>query len=351
MVYSDVPGMDGEKLSIVVAVYNIEQYLHKCVESLLAQTYSNLEIILVDDGATDGSGTICDDYAEKDSRVHVIHKTNGGLSDARNVGIEAATGTYLAFVDGDDWVDTDMYMCLIQELERTQSDIAVCRYRQIYRDATFDQSTGKVFVFEGKEALRAMLQEDEAIQIQNAAWNKLYRRAFLGEQRFPKGKWYEDVVYTTKLLYKAHRIVYLDSAKYNYVIDREGSIMNVGFNKRILTDLIPAYLEKADFLKQAGETELLDIHYYFYLKRLLLWYTQLSRSKEPGKGVYLQDIERRIMEMQPVDTKIFHWQGANPKEESKLKLFLRSKGIYLMAMWMNERILVPLKQVLRKIKH
>ena len=171
MVYSDVSGMDGEKLSIVVAVYNIEQYLHKCVESLLAQTYSNLEIILVDDGATDGSGTICDDYAEKDSRVHVIHKTNGGLSDARNVGIEAATGTYLAFVDGDDWVDTDMYMCLIQELERTQSDIAVCRYRQIYRDATFDQSTGKVFVFEGKEALRAMLQEDEAIQIQNAAWN------------------------------------------------------------------------------------------------------------------------------------------------------------------------------------
>ena len=321
MVYSDVPGMDGEKLSIVVAVYNIEQYLHKCVESLLAQTYSNLEIILVDDGATDGSGTICDDYAEKDSRVHAIHKTNGGLSDARNVGIEAATGTYLAFVDGDDWVDTDMYMCLIQELERTQSDIAVCRYRQIYRDATFDQSTGKVFVFEGKEALRAMLQEDEAIQIQNAAWNKLYRRAFLGEQRFPKGKWYEDVVYTTKLLYKAHRIVYLDSAKYNYVIDREGSIMNVGFNKRILTDLIPAYLEKADFLKQAGETELLDIHYYFYLKRLLLWYTQLSRSK------------------------------ANPKEESKLKLFLRSKGIYLMAMWMNERMLVPLKQVLRKIKH
>ena len=351
MVYSDVPGMDGEKLSIVVAVYNIEQYLHKCVESLLAQTYSNLEIILVDDGATDGSGTICNDFAEKDSRVHVIHKTNGGLSDARNVGIEAATGTYLAFVDGDDWVDTDMYMCLIQELERTQSDIAVCRYRQIYRDATFDQSTGKVFVFEGKEALRAMLQEDEAIQIQNAAWNKLYRRAFLGEQRFPKGKWYEDVVYTTKLLYKAHRVVYLDSAKYNYVIDREGSIMNVGFNKRILTDLIPAYLEKADFLKQAGETELLDIHHYFYLKRLLLWYTQLSRSKEPGKGVYLQDIERRIMEMQPVNSKIFHWQGANPKEESKLKLFLRSKGIYLMAMWMNERILVPLKQVLRKIKH
>ena len=351
MVYSDVSGMDGEKLSIVVAVYNIEQYLHKCVESLLAQTYSNLEIILVDDGATDGSGTICDDYAEKDSRVHVIHKTNGGLSDARNVGIEAATGTYLAFVDGDDWVDTDMYMCLIQELERTQSDIAVCRYRQIYRDATFDQSTGKVFVFEGKEALRAMLQEDEAIQIQNAAWNKLYRRAFLGEQRFPKGKWYEDVVYTTKLLYKAHRVVYLDSAKYNYVIDREGSIMNVGFNKRILTDLIPAYLEKADFLKQAEETELLDIHHYFYLKRLLLWYTQLSRSKEPGKGVYLQDIERRIMEMQPVNSKIFHWQGANPKEESKLKLFLRSKGIYLMAMWMNERMLVPLKQVLRKIKH
>ena len=351
MVYSDVSGMDGEKLSIVVAVYNIEQYLHKCLESLLAQTYSNLEIILVDDGATDRSGTICDDYAEKDSRVHVIHKTNGGLSDARNVGIEAATGTYLAFVDGDDWVDTDMYMCLIQELERTQSDIAVCRYRQIYRDATFDQSTGKVFVFEGKEALRAMLQEDEAIQIQNAAWNKLYRRAFLGEQRFPKGKWYEDVVYTTRLLYKAHRVVYLDSAKYNYVIDREGSIMNVGFNKRILTDLIPAYLEKADFLKQAGETELLDIHHYFYLKRLLLWYTQLSRSKEPGKGIYLEDIERRIMEMQPVNSKIFHWQGANPKEESKLKLFLRSKGIYLMAMWMNERILVPLKQVLRKIKH
>ena len=347
MVSSDVPGVDGEKLSVIVAVYNIESYLEKCVRSILAQTYRNLEIILVDDGATDGSGILCDRFAKEDARIVVIHKENGGLSDARNAGIEMATGVFLAFVDGDDWIDPDMYECMINELNQHQADVAICRYRQIYQDTIVDESTGKVQIFDGTEALRMLLLEEDAIQIQNAAWNKLYRKDFLGGQRFPKGKWYEDVVYTTKLLARSSRCVYLDSAKYNYVIDREGSIMNVGFNKRILTDLIPAYLEKAAFLMELGEETLLQIHHYFYYKRLLLWYTQLFRSTDQKRQEFMKEIKARILNEVPIDWGTYQWEGANQNERRKLILFLKSPGIYHVSMWVFDKILIPSKQFIR----
>ena len=347
MVSSDVPGMDGEKLSVIVAVYNIENYLEKCVRSILAQTYYHLEIILVDDGATDGSGVLCDQLAQEDARIVVIHKENGGLSDARNVGIERATGEFLAFVDGDDWIDPDMYECMLRELNQYQADVAICRYKRIYQDRVEDESTGKVYFYEGNQALRMLLVEEDAIQIQNAAWNKLYRKNFLGGQRFPKGKWYEDVVYTTKLLAKASRCVYLDSAKYNYVIDREGSIMNAGFNKRILTDLIPAYLEKAAVLQELEDENLLRIHHYFYYKRLLLWYTQLFRSKDKTRQQFMKEIRTRILNEEPIDWGTYQWSGANQNEKKKLILFLKSPGIYHASMWLYDKILIPAKQLVR----
>ena len=278
----------------------------------------------------------------------MIHKENGGLSDARNVGIERATGEFLAFVDGDDWIDVDMYECMLRELNHYQADVAICRYKRIYQDRVEDESTGKVYFYEGNQALRMLLVEEDAIQIQNAAWNKLYRKDFLGGQRFPKGKWYEDVVYTTKLLAKASRCVYLDSAKYNYVIDREGSIMNVGFNKRILTDLIPAYLEKAAYLRKHSQAEMLGIHQYFYLKRLLLWYTQLMRSQNSGKVIYLSEIKKRIMDEVPIAPEVYSWEGANQNEKRKLSLFIISPILYNVMMCLNDRIIIPMKQKIRK---
>ena len=196
-----------EKISIIVAVYNIEQYLGRCVDSLLNQTYRNLEIILVDDGSTDESGVLCDEYAERDSRVKVIHKENGGLSDARNIGAAAAEGEYIAYVDGDDWVEKEMYGAMLEALKDYQAEVAVCRYKCIYPDRVVDESTDKITVFEGREALKVYIEEDERFQIQNAAWNKLYRREFAEGLQFPKGKLYEDIVYTAKLFGREDKTV------------------------------------------------------------------------------------------------------------------------------------------------
>lgn len=124
----------SELVSIIVPVYKVEQYLSRCVDSILQQSYSNLEIILVDDGSPDSCGMICDEYQKKDSRVQVIHKSNGGLSDARNYGIEAAQGKYLAFVDSDDWLDFDMIDILYRVLTSQDADIAECSYRNLYAD-------------------------------------------------------------------------------------------------------------------------------------------------------------------------------------------------------------------------
>ncbi|MDD3142301.1 MAG: glycosyltransferase [Lachnospiraceae bacterium] len=349
MAPSDFTEVGDEELSVIVAVYNIETYLEKCVRSIINQTYKKLEIILVDDGSTDHSGEICDLLAKEDSRIRVIHKKNGGLSDARNAGIEIATGEFIAFVDGDDWIDSDMYESMLYELKKYHADVVICSFRKIYNDKIVDESTGKVFCYEGKEALRRVLSEVDSVRIQNAVWNKVCRKAFLGEQRFPKGKWYEDVVFTTKFIARASRCIYLDSSKYNYVMDRKGSIMNVGFSQRILTDLIPAYLEKAAFLKEIREIELLHIHQYFYYKNLLLWYLQLYRSKDVNKFRFMNEIRNRIVDELPIDSCIYNWEGANRNEKRKLDLFVVSPLLYVITTSLFNCFLCPMKQRLRKL--
>ena len=273
-----------ELISVVVAVYNIEAYVERCVRSLMAQTYGRLEILLVDDGSTDGSGAICDALAKEDVRIRVIHKENGGLSDARNAGVEAASGSLIAFADGDDWAEPGMYADLYACMRDFDAPVAVCRYRQIYLKETVDGSTRKAAVLEGSEALEQFIAENDEIPIRNAAWNKLYRRTLMGELRFPKGKLYEDIVYTTKLLARADRLVYLDRAEYNYVCEREGSIMGKGLGERIFTDQIPAYREKEAFLRSIGREDLAWQHRYFFYKRLLLYYNRCLRTGS-GRGV------------------------------------------------------------------
>lgn len=339
-----------KKISVIVAVYNIEQYLEKCVDSIRRQTYRNLEIILVDDGSTDTSGAMCDRFAAEDARIVVVHKKNGGLSDARNAGTKIATGEYIAYVDGDDWIDKEMYEAMLGAIENYQADVAVCRYRCIYPESVEDNSTDKLVVFEGREALKVYIEEDESYQIQNAAWNKLYRKEFTKELQFPKGKWYEDIVYTAKLLGMAHRTVYLDRAYYNYVLERAGSIMSVGVNERILTDQMPAYFERSQFLREIGEKELAACHDYFVYKRMLLTYTAFVRSKcqtSEERRKRKKNIERLrelIYGQKDRFDEAYHCDVANPNEEKKMKIFLCSAGLYNIAMTLNDKYLIPYKE-------
>lgn len=196
-----------ELISVIVAAYNIEAYIERGVRSVCEQTYRNLEIIVVDDGSVDATGTILDKLAESDARIQVIHEENGGLSHARNTGIARARGNYIGFVDGDDWIDPDMYEKLFSALQDKQADLAVCRYRQISRSRTLDESVDRAVLFEGQEALRAYVEEREEFAIQNAAWNKLYRKELLSENLFPEGRWYEDIVFATEALARARRCI------------------------------------------------------------------------------------------------------------------------------------------------
>ena len=337
------PERQSELISVIIPAYNIAPYLERGVVSVLNQTYRNLEVILVDDGSTDKSGQICDRLAEKDDRVIVIHKKNGGLADARNVGMEAAKGSFIGFVDGDDWIDTDMYERMLGAALAQQADMAVCRYRRIYGKQVEDASVDRVAVFEGQVALQYDVEEREEYDIQNAAWNKLYRRELLDKLRFPVGKWYEDIVFSAKALSGAARCVYLDSACYNYIIDREGSIMNVKINSRTFTDQIPAYWERSSFLRELGRRDLADIHDYFVYKRLLLFYNQLKKGREPDKKKYLKEITDIIYRNRGDYERIYRCSIANPNEKRKMDLFLKSPKLYWCVMCINEAVILPIK--------
>lgn len=205
-------------LSIIVPVYNVKSYLKKCVESILNQTYTNLQIILVDDGSTDGSQDICDEYVQKDPRIVVIHKENGGLSTARNAGMDRAKGDYIAFVDSDDWLEPNMYEALISQLEKHEADIVACSFYECKGDekkAVGDSKNIRVIdteeIFINKNQLRFLV------------WNKVFRRSFVEEMRFVPGQVYEDFHFCRQVFLKTKKLVYLDVPFYNYRISRPGN--------------------------------------------------------------------------------------------------------------------------------
>ena len=330
------------KISVIVSIYNVEKYVEKSIQSIRNQTYKNLEIILVDDGATDQSGSICDKYAKGDSRIQVLHKKNGGLSSARNAGIAVATGEYIAFVDGDDWIDANMYEDMLRAIQMYDADLAICNYKEISQKSIRDTSSEDITVFEGRETLNVFIEEDETYQIQNAAWNKLYKRNLMGDLRFPEGKLFEDIVYTTKLLAKSKRAVYVNKAYYNYIFDRSDSIMNSKKADKLLTDQVPAYKEKGEFLLSIGEEELFLTHQYFFYKRMLLHYKDAKEKRTEGHQNFLKDLQKVICE------KPIYWgafKGHSKGELVRMRLFTISPALYYNFTKLNENYIIPYKLV------
>ena len=336
-------------ISVVIPAYNIADYIERGLSSVQSQTYRNLEIIVVDDGSTDGTGEICDRIASGDERVSVIHKDNGGPAEARNVGIARAKGSYLGFVDGDDWIDSDMYEKMLGALKEQGADIAICRYRHVYKTHTEDQSVDRAVLFEGQEALQYYVQETEEYAIQNAAWNKLYKKVILENIVFPAGKWYEDIMFATMALSRANRCIYLDTACYNYIIDREGSIMNTQINPRTFTDQIPAYYEKTKFLKELGRQDLADIHDYFFYERLLLFYNRLEKTDISERDKFLEQVTQIIRDNRDNYSRAYSCSVADPRDYKKMELFLKSPERYSRRMRLEERVLIPLKVKIKGI--
>lgn len=336
-----------ELISVIVAAYNIEAYIERGVRSICNQTYRNLEIIVVDDGSTDATGRILDGMAKSDMRIRVIHEENGGPARARNTGIACAKGNYIGFVDGDDWIDPDMYEKLFSALKDKQADLAVCRYRQVSRTRTLDESVDRAVFFEGQEALAAYVEERKEFEIQNAAWNKLYRKELLSDTFFPDGRWYEDIMFVTEVLAHTGRCIYLDIALYNYIIDREDSIMNRRINLRTFTDQIPAYYEKTRLLQKLGREDLALTHDYFFYKRLLLFYGDISKTGD-NEG-YLKKLEEILQRDRERAERSFQTSVADPRDRKKLKLFYRSPTAYCRKLRWEEQVVIPCKVWVKKL--
>lgn len=215
--------MKKDKLvSIVIPVYQVEQYIDKCLMTVTQQTYSNLEIILVDDGSKDSSPLICDKWAHKDQRIKVIHKKNGGLSDARNVGLSMAIGDYVAFIDSDDWVSTSMIEKLVTSIEDTDADMAVCQFVRVFSNGKVQKNPllgVRKQVFNRKNFLKYLLKDSA---ITNHVWRKLYKRRIIPNNVFPKGKTFEDIYAMPSIVEQCKKIVCIDDVEYFYRMNNEG---------------------------------------------------------------------------------------------------------------------------------
>lgn len=203
-------------VSVIVPVYNVARYVKKCINSLTEQAYKKLEIIVVDDGATDNSGEICDELAKHDKRITVYHKMNGGLSRARNFGIKKATGKYICLVDSDDYVKKDFVRKLVYKAEIKNADIVVCSYNEQFLFAR---------MMTGEDAAIRLLTKQENVDI--VAWNKMYRRELFDKIQYPEGENYEDTLTTYKLYTEAKNVAYIGDSLYEYV-ERDDSITGDG---------------------------------------------------------------------------------------------------------------------------
>ncbi len=267
-------------ISVIVPVYKVEKYLNKCIESIVNQTYKNLEIILVDDGSPDECGKICDNYAQKDMRIKVIHKENGGLSDARNAGINISNGKYISFIDSDDYIDLEYIELLYKTIKKDKSDMAISSHKVIYENGTIlEKATKEESILESKEVLKRILYDDG---IDLSAWAKLYKIELFEEIRYPKGRLFEDAATTYKLVDKCKKISIISKSTYNYII-RGNSITNVNFSEKKM-DLIISTEEMCNYIKkkypdleEAANRRLM----YAYLSTL----TQLIKSNKRNKSV------------------------------------------------------------------
>lgn len=230
-------------ISVIVPIYNVEKYLDRCVDSIINQTYKNLEIILVDDGSPDNCPQMCDDYAKKDSRIKVVHKENGGLSDARNAGMKVATGEYVSFIDSDDWIDLETFSLSMAKIKECNAQIVAFNIINVSDKPFIPNLSNKYEVVDSQTAIENTIDD---INIKTVVWNKIYKRSTLQGLKFRKDKINEDEFFTFYALSKAKKIVYLYRQCY-YYYQRPGSIMSTYNLKRL--DMLDGVKERMDFVK------------------------------------------------------------------------------------------------------
>ena len=275
-------------ISIIVPIYHVEQYLNRCVESIVNQTYSNLEIILVDDGSPDNCPKMCDDWAKRDSRIKVIHKGNGGLSDARNAGRKIAKGDVISFIDSDDWIDPNFFEVMLNVMQDDESDIVSCGVKWVDEDGDLLRlvSVNEHEMLNTHDSMQELLHDGK---LKQHVWNKLYRRNVIENIPFEKGKYHEDVFWSYQVIGRAKKISVIADSFYNYV-QRTDSIMGESYSPKRL-DALDAMQLRCEYIK-THFPDLFDNSLQNYMGSCL-YHLQLALHSHQDKAVIHNITERR----------------------------------------------------------
>ena len=308
-----------DKISVIVPVYNVEKYLEKCIWSIINQTYSNLEIILIDDGSTDNSGKICDEFLEHDNRIKVVHKKNGGLSSARNAGLDIATGEYIGFVDSDDWIDVNMYDNLFKVAKQENSDIIECNFQKVYDGKEEEVKIYNSFVINSFNNIEALKQHLNGKYFYRCVWNKLYRRILFKDIRFPEGKVAEDLFTTHQVFYKAKIVSHVNFVGYYYYMRCDGIMDKSDF--RLIKNTLEGMKEQHEFIcdkipKLKPFTDRLYMNCllksYSYFKSCNLekskeieYYTNLVKEELERKDIVVNGVSQIAFSIYKVSPKFF----------------------------------------------
>lgn len=304
------------KISVVVPAYNVEKYIEKCVDSIIGQTLTDIEIILVDDGSRDATGKICDDLALKDERITVVHKQNGGLSDARNTGINAASGEFICFIDGDDYIHPQYCEILFNLITADNADISVCGFKKVdgYNIEFENKELYKTDVFNKSAAMQELIIGEKFM---NYAWNKLYRKSLFNAVSYPVGRTWEDLGTTYKLFDIVEKIAYTDAQLYFYV-QRAGSITSAVSVKNAL-DIYEQEEERNAFLKNKY-TDLCDfLEYRLCISAYNVWSAALTNKFDEA---LLLNVNSAV-DFLNIKSK-YVVKNKNCDREYKIKLFLYS---------------------------
>ena len=319
----------NELISVIVPVYNVEKYVKTCVGSIINQTYQNIEIIIVDDGSTDSSGQICDDIAKSDCRISVYHKTNGGLSSARNYGMSKANGDFFAFVDSDDAVHKDFLSIMMETQHKTNADIVsvgISFFYNLKELNSLHQLKGEynIKVFTGSEALIERFCPTNHVRcIDDVVCNKLFKKSFFSDIDFPEGRLHEDMFVTYKILDKSNIFVFIDAPYYFYFQSNNNSIMHNNNPKKFL-DLYDSFSEEISYFGS------LDIYEGAFLHFLITEYLSLLLQSRIYYDSYEVKIKRKSI-AKWIRTHI--WQDHRFSLLKKIVIILCTRHIWIYALF------------------
>ena len=320
--------MKNELVSIIVPIYKVERYLKDCVNSIINQTYKNLEIILIDDGSPDNCGKICDEYAKKDNRIKVIHKENGGLSSARNAGLDIATGEYISFIDSDDCVTYNFIEKLYRLCVDNDADIAECDFLKFENAEELKYNKPEMEIIEkytSAEMQERMYFENSVRTV--VVWNKLYKRHLYEKLRFPIGKINEDEFTTYKAFDKTNKKIIVSNDTLYFYRYNSNSIMGRKFNVKRL-DALDAYDERKEYYKKKNAEDLYRITVEKYQKMLSEYYL-LTKLYVENERIYLDNIYKKATE----NYKEYKKNNKDSiKEKIKNKLFILFPKMYCFLM-------------------